>query len=74
MKNWRTTTAALAAAAFGYILFSPQYFPHWLTDLSKYAMLGGLAGMGIAAKDFNVHSNADEVTQSSAKEAKETHA
>lgn len=51
IKDWRTTASGLAAAGFGFVLFSPQHFPNWLVDLSKYAMLGGLVGLGIAAQD-----------------------
>lgn len=72
MTNWRTTGAAIATAAFGFVLFSPQYFAHWpwMIDLAKYATLGGLVSIGIAAKDAAVHSTADEVVVATDKEAK----
>ena len=54
--SWKTTVIAAATAFFGFVLFSPDTFAGalWLVALSKYAFLGGLAGMGIASKDFNV--------------------
>ena len=64
MTNWKTTAVGLATAAFGFVLFSPQYFPAWMIDLSKYAMVGGLASMGILSKDYNSHSTSGEVQAS----------
>lgn len=63
MTNWKTTLIAAITALFGFVLFSPQYFPPWAIDLAKYAFVGGLAGLGIAAKDATVHSTATEVHQ-----------
>lgn len=54
--SWRTTVSSAVTAFFGFVLFSPQNFAAypWLVDLAKYAFLGGLVGMGIFSKDFNV--------------------
>ena len=52
MKDWKTTIFGLVSAAFCFILFSPQYFPAWLHDLSAFVLAGGLAGLGITAKDY----------------------
>ena len=63
MKNWRTTTAGLATAFFGFVLFSPQTFAWapWLVDIAKYAVAGGLASMGLLGKDYTSHSTVGEV-------------
>ena len=61
MKNWKSTSIGLATAFFGFVLFSPQWFPPWTQDLAKYAMLGGLASLGLVAKDYSSHSTAGEV-------------
>lgn len=68
MKNWKTTATAAATAVFGFVLFSPAYFPPWMVDLSKYAMLGGMAALGIAAKDAGTHSTPEEVFEAQEKE------
>jgi len=52
MKDWKTTLFGLVSAFFAFVLFSPQYFPSWLHDLSAFAVVGGLAGLGITAKDY----------------------
>lgn len=51
--SWRTTVIGAATAFFGFVLFSPESFTAfpWLIALAKYAFLGGLAGLGIAARD-----------------------
>jgi hypothetical protein len=54
MKNWKTTALGAATAFFAFVAFDPQWFPAVLVSLAKFAMIGGLAGLGIAAKDFNV--------------------
>lgn len=71
MTNWRTTASAIATAAFGFVLFSPQYFPNWMVDLAKYATLGGLMALGITAKDSKVHSTEGEVKVATAEKARE---
>ena len=40
-----------ATAFFGFVVFSPETFAHapWLIALSKFAMAGGLAALGISA-------------------------
>ena len=51
MKDWKTTLFGLASALFAFVLFSPEYFPSWMRDVSSFAVAGGLAGLGITAKD-----------------------
>ena len=54
MKNWKTTMFGIVSALAGFVLFSPQYFPPWSIDAAKYIMAGGLLGLGLAGKDYNV--------------------
>ena len=56
MKNWKTTLAGAITAFFAFVLFSPETFSAapWLIALRKFAVAGGLLGMGIAGKDYNV--------------------
>lgn len=56
VKNWKTTLAGVATALFAFILFSPETFSRWpwLVAIAKFATAGGIAGIGIAAKDNNV--------------------
>lgn len=56
MTNWKTTTLGIATAFFAFVLFSPEQFSQFpvVIALAKFAFVGGLAGIGIAAKDFNV--------------------
>lgn len=63
MTNWRTSLMGLLTAGFGFVLFSPELFQHWpwLIALSKYATAGGLAGIGLFAKDSSTHSTREEV-------------
>jgi hypothetical protein len=53
MRNWKTTTAGIVTAAFGFVVFSPDLFAGhaWIVAVAKYATIGGLASMGIAGKD-----------------------
>jgi hypothetical protein len=62
VKNWKTTACGLVAAAAGFVVFSPDLFRHWpwVLALAKYVMVGGLAGVGIVAKDSTTHSTAME--------------
>ena len=63
MKNLKTTISGLVAAAAGFVTFSPDLFAKWpwIIAVSKYVMIGGLASMGLAAKDFSTHSTAEQV-------------
>lgn len=52
-NNIITTAFGIASAFFAFVLFSPEIaWPIWLVSLSKFALVGGLAGLGISAKDF----------------------
>lgn len=54
--SWKTAVAAVITAIAGFVEFSPHLFEKWpwVIAIAKYVMLGGLAVMGIAAKDRNV--------------------
>ncbi len=56
IKSWRTSLTALVTAAAGFVLFSPELFENHpaLIQVSKYIMVGGLAGIGIFARDNKV--------------------
>lgn len=67
MKNIKTSIFGLVGAAAGFVSFSPDLFAHWpwIIQLAKYVMIGGLAGIGLAAKDSTTHSTADQVQTAS---------
>jgi len=52
MKDWKTSISGILSAFFAFVLFSPGYFPGWLRDLSVFALAGGLAALGVSAKDY----------------------
>ena len=62
MKSWKTSLLGLIAAFAGFVTFSPDLFVRWpwVVAISKYIMVGGLAGIGFAAKDSDVHSTVAE--------------
>lgn len=53
LTSWKTTVLGLLTAFFAFVVFDPVYFPSWLVALSKFAAVGGLAGLGILAKDHD---------------------
>jgi len=52
--SWKTTVLGILTAFFAFVVFDPQYFPLWLLSLAKFAAAGGLAGLGLVAKDHNM--------------------
>lgn len=56
VKNWKSSGMGVLTALFAFVLFSPETFAAWpwLIALSKFAVVGGLAGIGIVSKDYNV--------------------
>jgi hypothetical protein len=57
--SWKTTLSALASTVGMFVLFSasPPYsivWPMWVSALAGFMALGGLAGLGINAKDSQV--------------------
>jgi hypothetical protein len=54
MTSWKTTVSAIVIVICGFILFDPQWFPAIIISMAKFIGLGGVAALGISAKDFNV--------------------
>jgi hypothetical protein len=57
MKNWKTTVIGISLSFTGFVAFSPSTFGGEqapFVQVCKYITSGGLAALGIAAKDFNV--------------------
>jgi hypothetical protein len=57
--NQKTTISAGISAAASFVMFASQpplsiQFPQWMTAVAMFAMVGGLAALGINAKDSNV--------------------
>lgn len=67
MKNWKTSLCGIVAAVAGFIAMHPRYTSQWpfINDLAGYVMIGGLAGIGIAAKDSTTHSTEAQVEKAS---------
>jgi hypothetical protein len=51
MKDWKTTSIGIATALFAFVAFAPELFPHWAVKLGQFATAGGMAALGIKAKD-----------------------
>jgi hypothetical protein len=60
MTSWKTTVSAVIIVICGFILFDPQWFPLILVSIAKYVGLGGVAALGISAKDFNITGGTKE--------------
>ncbi len=59
-RSWKTTVIGLVIALSGFVAFTPKTFggeDALIVQVCKYITLGGLAGLGITAKDFNVSNN-----------------
>ena len=57
IKNWKTTSLGVMLSLTGFVAFSPSTFGGEqapLVQVCKYVTSGGLAGLGIVSKDFNV--------------------
>ena len=56
-RNWKTSATGLITAGAGFISLYPQFFggeDALIVAIAKFTQLGGLAFLGIVAKDFNV--------------------
>jgi hypothetical protein len=55
--NWKTSLMGLISAAAAFVLYAQSShmvnFPTWATALAGFVQIGGLAGLGLTAKDFN---------------------
>jgi len=58
MKNWKTTISGVLSAAAGLVVYlhSGGYVaePGWLLGAANFIMIGGIASLGLSAKDGNV--------------------
>lgn len=57
MTSWKTTLLGLVSATAGFVAYSPDMFGgegEPLVQVCKFINLGGLAGLGLVAKDWNV--------------------
>jgi len=68
--NWKTALAGVLTAFFGFVLLHPNYFYPWMVDLAGYAAIGGLAALGVTAKDYNTHSTAQQIGKATEDAAK----
>lgn len=56
-SNWKTTVIGIVLSFTGFVAFSPNTFggeQSVLVQLCRYITSGGLAVLGVSAKDFNV--------------------
>jgi hypothetical protein len=70
MKNWKTTTIGILTAFFAFVAFDPQWFPAIIVSLAKFFAVGGLAALGLTAKDSDSHSTFKEVETATREEKK----
>lgn len=57
IRSWKTTASGLVSAGASLVVFMSTQgvaVPHWLVTVAGFVLVGGLASMGIAGKDFNV--------------------
>jgi hypothetical protein len=57
MRSWKTTTCGLISAGAAWVLFAATngvILPHWMVVTASFVLAGGLAGMGVYGKDYNV--------------------
>jgi hypothetical protein len=69
MQNWKTTVSGICGSAAGLVLaFNAGGVaePKWLIIVAGFVLAGGLAGLGINAKDSTTHSTQAEVNTSTA--------
>lgn len=62
-SSWKTTACGLVAAAASFAIANPALFVKWpwVVTVAGFVVTGGLAGVGIFAKDSTVHSTSDQV-------------
>lgn len=63
--NWKTTLSGLVSSAAGLVLALSAggvVEPKWLSLTAGFVLAGGLAGLGIAAKDNNVTGGSKQNT------------
>ena len=55
-KNWKTSTIGILGMGFSFVTMFPDRFggsDSWVVMISKFAIAGGFAALGIAAKDYD---------------------
>jgi hypothetical protein len=66
----KTTISGILTAAASFVLFASQLnlmmFPKWAIAVAMFAQVGGLASMGITAKDYNATGGTKPMTQEAA--------
>jgi hypothetical protein len=63
IRNWKTTATGILLSVTGFVAFSPDTFggdKAFIVQVSRYVHLGGLATLGITAKDFNTENQNDK--------------
>ena len=69
--NWKTSVAGVLTAFFAFVMFSPEDFAQWpwVMHLAKFATIGGLASVGLLAKDSTTHSTVQQMQEATVKAA-----
>ena len=57
LSSYKTTICSVISAGASFVLFSSQLhmitYPQWAVAVAMFASIGGLAALGIVAKDYN---------------------
>ncbi|MBW4659631.1 MAG: hypothetical protein KME15_13225 [Drouetiella hepatica Uher 2000/2452] len=64
-KSWKTTAIGIVLALSGFVAFSPEAFGGnnaFIVKLCKFINIGGLAALGVTAKDFDVTGGSQPIT------------
>lgn len=66
LANYKTTICSVLSAGASFVLFSGQLhmivYPQWALAVAMFASIGGLAALGIVAKDYNATGGTVPVT------------
>jgi hypothetical protein len=54
VRNWKTTTVGGVLAISGYISMFPTGYPENAVNMARFINLGGMASLGVVAKDGDV--------------------
>lgn len=63
MQNYKTTICGIITALSGFVVANPSMFAKWpiVGTIAGFIMAGGLAGIGVFAKDATTHSTMVQV-------------
>ena len=57
LSSYKTTICSVISAGASFVLFSSQLhmiaYPQWAVAIAMFAQVGGMAALGIVAKDYN---------------------